>query len=304
MSRRPNLLVIQTDQQNSWTLGAYGGTLVETPNIDRIATEGAHFDNFFTNSPVCTPSRGCLVSGLYPHRHGFLHWDARIDPGIETVFRPFAAAGYAVASFVFDESYLFRDMPEASVLGETTTLDGAIAWLRANADRPFFLFIHSWATHMPYDVRHAQREDWRAAKRQMLETIRANTADGLHRCLSLCRQRGTVVLFSDLFDNEDQLIDQLAQLRAAGHEVLAIHVIDPWEFELPAQGQYEFEDLETQSRLKVDVSAIGGPYRQAVQAWQDSIQDQFVNAGIDWLTCRTDQPLVRLLTEFLGSRCF
>ena len=67
---RPNLLVIHTDQQSCWSLGCYGGALVETPNIDRLATEGARLDNFFTNSAVCTPSRGCLVTGRYPHAHG------------------------------------------------------------------------------------------------------------------------------------------------------------------------------------------------------------------------------------------
>jgi arylsulfatase A-like enzyme len=66
----PNLLVIHTDQQSAWTLGAYGGTLIETPNIDRIGVEGALCRQFFTNSAVCTPSRGCLVTGRYPHSHG------------------------------------------------------------------------------------------------------------------------------------------------------------------------------------------------------------------------------------------
>jgi len=72
-SLRPNLLIIHTDQQSCWTLGAYGGTLIETPNIDRIGREGAIFTNFFTNSAVCTPSRGCLLTGRYPHAHGAYH---------------------------------------------------------------------------------------------------------------------------------------------------------------------------------------------------------------------------------------
>ena len=67
---RPNLLIIHTDQQSDWTLGCYGGTVVETPNIDRLATDGARFSNFFTNSAVCTPSRGCFVTGRYPESHG------------------------------------------------------------------------------------------------------------------------------------------------------------------------------------------------------------------------------------------
>jgi len=67
---RPNLLIIHTDQQSSWTLGAYGGNLVGTPRIDSIGRQGAVLNQFFTNSAVCTPSRGCLVTGRYPHAHG------------------------------------------------------------------------------------------------------------------------------------------------------------------------------------------------------------------------------------------
>lgn len=67
---RPNLLIVHTDQQSWWTLGCYGGTVVETPNIDRLAAAGALFTNFFTNSAVCTPSRGCFVTGRYPENHG------------------------------------------------------------------------------------------------------------------------------------------------------------------------------------------------------------------------------------------
>ena len=66
----PNLLVIHTDQQSWWTLGAYGGTLVDTPHIDRLAAGGVLCTSFFANSAVCTPSRGCLLTGRYPHCHG------------------------------------------------------------------------------------------------------------------------------------------------------------------------------------------------------------------------------------------
>ncbi len=68
--KTPNVLIIQTDQQSWWTLSCYGGVLHDTPHVDRLAREGARFDNFFTNSAVCTPSRGCFVTGRYPHCHG------------------------------------------------------------------------------------------------------------------------------------------------------------------------------------------------------------------------------------------
>lgn len=70
MSEKKNLLVIHTDQQSSWTLSAYGGTLVDTPNVDSLARDGALFSNFFAPAAVCTPSRGCMLTGRFPHKHG------------------------------------------------------------------------------------------------------------------------------------------------------------------------------------------------------------------------------------------
>ena len=61
---KPNLLIIHTDQQSGWTLGVYGGQVVETPHIDRLGREGVICNNFFTNSAVCTPS-GCCSRDCY-----------------------------------------------------------------------------------------------------------------------------------------------------------------------------------------------------------------------------------------------
>ena len=64
-----NILIIYTDQLKKSILSCYGGTDISTPNIDYIASNGAKSGNFFTPSAVCTPSRGCFMTGLYPHKH-------------------------------------------------------------------------------------------------------------------------------------------------------------------------------------------------------------------------------------------
>ena len=61
-----NVLVIQTDEHHFKTLGCYGGRIVETPNIDWIAKNGAIATSFYATTPVCSPSRGALISGRYP----------------------------------------------------------------------------------------------------------------------------------------------------------------------------------------------------------------------------------------------
>lgn len=77
--KRPNLLVIQTDEHNFRTLGCYralmsteqalmwGDAVVETPNIDWLAKNGAVCTSFYATTPVCSPSRAAFVSGRYPH---------------------------------------------------------------------------------------------------------------------------------------------------------------------------------------------------------------------------------------------
>ena len=129
-----------------------------------------------------------MVTGLYPHHHGYLHWDATLDPTTETLFRAFSAHGYEVGTFVFDRDYLFKELPEANVLGTSETLDGAVEWLRANRDKPFLLFFHSWATHMPYFVSHAERKDWRAAKEEVIAGIQADSAAALEATREAYRQ--------------------------------------------------------------------------------------------------------------------
>jgi arylsulfatase A-like enzyme len=123
-----------------------------------------------------------MVTGLYPHHHGYLDWERLLDASIRTVFDAFADGGLEVGTFVFDTGYLFRDLPNANVLGTTDTLDGVVEWLRASRQSPFLLFVHSWATHMPTSIEHARRESWREAKQRYLDGLRADTAGGLEAC--------------------------------------------------------------------------------------------------------------------------
>jgi arylsulfatase A-like enzyme len=66
-NRKPNILWICTDQQRFDTLGCYGNTFVNTPVLDKLAEEGALFETAISQSPVCSPSRGCFLTGRYPN---------------------------------------------------------------------------------------------------------------------------------------------------------------------------------------------------------------------------------------------
>lgn len=67
--RRPNVLLI-TSEDNGPHLGCYGDPYARTPHLDRLAALGARFANAYITNPVCSPSRGSILTGLYPHQNG------------------------------------------------------------------------------------------------------------------------------------------------------------------------------------------------------------------------------------------
>lgn len=70
-SSKPDILLVVTDQFNPRCMGCAGDPVIQTPNLDRIARDGAYFSNCYTNSPVCMPARICLATGQYPHETGW-----------------------------------------------------------------------------------------------------------------------------------------------------------------------------------------------------------------------------------------
>ncbi len=69
-----NVIFILSDDQGIWAAGCYGNPEIRTPNIDRLAVTGMRFENFFCASPVCSPSRASLLTGLIPSQHGVHDW--------------------------------------------------------------------------------------------------------------------------------------------------------------------------------------------------------------------------------------
>ncbi len=90
-----NLLVIQTDEHHYGTLGCYGGRIVGTPNIDWIAKQGAICTAFYATTPVCSPSRAALVSGLYPQNTQVVTNNIPLADSVVTFAELLRRRGYA-----------------------------------------------------------------------------------------------------------------------------------------------------------------------------------------------------------------
>lgn len=101
---RPNIVLINCDDLGYGDLGCYGSELNDTPALDRMATEGMRFTDFYVASPVCSPSRGSMLTGCYPPRIGFGSFEGLpvlfpgqpvgLAPGETTMARLLSDAGY------------------------------------------------------------------------------------------------------------------------------------------------------------------------------------------------------------------
>jgi arylsulfatase A-like enzyme len=90
-----NLLIIQTDEHHFNTLGCYGGEIVKTPHIDWIADNGARCTSFYATTPVCSPSRASLVSGLYPQKTPVTQNNIPLNDAVVTFAEILRRNGYA-----------------------------------------------------------------------------------------------------------------------------------------------------------------------------------------------------------------
>ena len=67
---RPNLIFLMTDDQRADSLGCMGNRVIQTPNIDVMASDGLVFENAFVTTAICMTSRACVLTGQYAARHG------------------------------------------------------------------------------------------------------------------------------------------------------------------------------------------------------------------------------------------
>ena len=103
-SQRPNIVLILCDDLGYGDLGCYGNRIIRTPNVDALAGRGVRFTQFYTTSPVCSPTRTAIMTGDYPQRFGIHHADMPeslprypLPAGAVTISAILKKTGYATA---------------------------------------------------------------------------------------------------------------------------------------------------------------------------------------------------------------
>ena len=185
--KRSNLLFLMSDQHRWDFMGCTGHPLVRTPNMDRLAADGALFDAAYCHWPVCVPSRMSMITGRYPHSHGAIGNAYALGQGEQTIGAYLKTFGYRTAAigkmhFVDDDQqHGFDYRVEKADYGEETDAesrnskirarsgqpwgistqseeqtyehyiaDKTIEWMEKNADKPFCLWCSFSAPHPPF----------------------------------------------------------------------------------------------------------------------------------------------------------
>jgi uncharacterized protein (DUF58 family) len=125
---------------------------------------------------------------------------------------------------------------------------------------------------------------------------------GLERISESASRRGLVFVFSDFFGEADQAMKILRQLVSKGHAVTAFHVLDGDELTFPFEGVVHFEGLERKQRLLAEPRLVRDRYLAAMDAHQQSIRRQCLEAKIRHVLVDTRQPLDRVILGFLGAQ--
>jgi len=156
--------------------------------------------------------------------------------------------------------------------------------------------------HLPARNRPGHLRRLMGALERPAEGRQSAVGPTLEQVAELLRRRGMVVLISDLLVPPAECERPLAALRAAGHELLVLQVLDPAERTLPLGGPTRLRDLETDAVVDVDPAVSRAAYLQAMQAHQDRLQAICGRLGIERHVLRTEGSIAQALVAILASR--
>ena len=159
--RQPNVLLLSIDTLRADHLGCYGGTRVATPNVDRLARDGALFENAACPMPMKRPSLSKIHTALHPREHGVVNNGVALAPESTTLAETLSAAGYQTAAFLpvrlldaasgLAQGFATYAAPESHHLPADRVAPGALDWLGArDPQKPFFVWLHLFDPHLPY----------------------------------------------------------------------------------------------------------------------------------------------------------
>ena len=180
-----NVLMITIDTLRADRVGSYGSKAGLTPHLDALAADGVRFSTAYTPVPLTGPSHATMLTGRYPRTHGLLNNGTQVLPEDEILlsevlhekgFQTGAIVSALVLASTFGLNQGWDLYYEEDIAGTTgrhglwydqrpgdKTVDRALTWLTGEGDRPFFLWVHLFDPHDPFEPPSPYKEKYAKA---------------------------------------------------------------------------------------------------------------------------------------------
>lgn len=192
---RPNIILVMADDQGWGDMAYQGHPVLQTPNFDAAAEAGLRFNRFYAAAPVCSPTRGSVMTGRHPNRYGVHRWGHPIRPQETTIAHALRTAGYTTGHFgkwhlgsvrrnspvhpgamgfeewisapnFYDNDPILSHRGTAVPFhGESSivTVEAALEWITQvqETDQPFLAVIWFGSPHTPHRAVDQDREPYR-----------------------------------------------------------------------------------------------------------------------------------------------
>lgn len=293
----PNIVFIMSDDHATRAVSAYGDSLMETPNIDRIAANGMRFDRAYVGNAICGPSRATALTGMHSHGNGFYsnEWSGPFDGSQQTLPSLLQQSGYQTA--VIGKWHLYSDpvgfdhwevidnvMEQGSYynpsfrspegIEETTgyiadiVTEKALSWLgnAQKSDKPFLLMYNHKTPHRDWLPGEEELRNWQEEERIAEPESLFRSMEGLTQA----RQDARMTI-SDYMTDKDVKLSMGSNLTP---EQAAL-----WEAAF-AEGNSQFEQADLS-----DVEEVRWKYQRYIKTYLASVQsmDRQIGRLLDYL---------------------
>lgn len=183
-------------------------------------------------------------------------------------------------------------------------LAAAIGYVVVKARDSVGLFLHSEKVDVRMEASNSLQHLNNLLKRVQgaPPSSGSKIAAALHEIAGSVRNRGLVIVISDLYDDEAELAVALARLRKQRHDVIVFQVLDPAEIEFDLMKPAELVDLETGEKLGADPRAIASDYRKSFNEFLERHRKACAGMNIDYRIVRTDKPVDMFVRAYLEER--
>ncbi|HYV39797.1 MAG TPA: DUF58 domain-containing protein [Gemmataceae bacterium] len=210
--------------------------------------------------------------------------------------------GYLVMDLSESMAYTYRQ--ELTKFEYAICLAAALGYLMIHQQDPVGLvtFDTQIRASLPPRSKRTQLANILALLSNLKPTGQTDIAGCIHQLAAMVRNKGLIMLFSDLLTDPEPVMKSLHHLRHRGHDIILFHILDEAEAHFPFDGLIEFKEVEGSGKLTLDARNMKGDYLRSLAEFKNFYKNECAKAAIDYVAMDTSVNFDKALMEYLLQR--